>query len=109
MKEKVNIGSKAVEMVVSAATPLYFKAVFCEDIYRISMDLGDDSGEAIDSFQKLAFIMNMQAKKEEIMSKTIGDYIEWLEKFLPMDMMVAVPDIADLYMRQTQPTVKPKK
>lgn len=109
MKEKVNIGSKAVEMAVNAATPLYFKAVFGSDIYRLSMDLGDDTGEAIDNFQRLAFIMNMQAKKEDVMSKTVDDYITWLEKFLPMDMAVAVPDIAEVYMRQTQPTVKPKK
>lgn len=109
MKEKVNIGSTQVEMAVNAATPLYFKAVFGKDIYRISMDLGDDTGEAIDNFQKLAFIMNAQAKKKDVMALTIDDYIKWLEKFLPMDVAYAVPDIADVYMRQTQPTVKPKK
>lgn len=109
MKEKVNIGAKSVELAVNAATPLYFKAVFGQDIYRLSMDLGDDTGEAIDNFQKLAFIMNAQAKKDDVMSKTIEDYIAWLEKFLPMDIALAVPDIADVYMRQTQPTVTPKK
>lgn len=109
MKEKINIGSKAVEMVVTAATPLHFRSVFNQDIYRISMDLGDDTGEAVDNFTKLAFIMAMKAKKMDMKSLTEDDFVDWLDKFLPMDMTLAVPEIADLYMRQTQPTVKPKK
>lgn len=109
MKRKITIGSKQTEVVVNAATPVFFRAVFGTDIYSLSMNLTDDNtGEAIDTYSKLFFVMAMQAKKADLRNMNEDDYIAWLEKFLPMDMAMACLDVAEFYAQQTEPNAKPK-
>lgn len=108
MKKKIYIGAKQTELAVNAATPLFFRSVFGKDIYSLSLDLSDDTGEALDTFTRLCFIMCMQAKKEDVRSMGEDDFVAWLENYLPYDMALAVPEVAEFYMTQTQPKVKPK-
>lgn len=109
MKGKITIGSKQTEVVVNAATPLFFRSVFGTDIYSLSMNLtDDDSGEAVDTYSRLFFVMAMQAKKADLRNMNEDDYIAWLEKYLPMDMAMACLQVAEFYVQQTQPNSKPK-
>ena len=104
MRGIIKIGSKDVEMLASAASPVLYKKVFREDWFKVlSETQDDDSGvDGIGRFEQMGFIMAMQASKSLSQLANIGynEYLEWLEQFEAEALLEAVGDIANLYRGQ---------
>lgn len=61
------------------------------------------------SAQKLAFVMNMQAKKADMNSLTMDSYLEWLEQFDSTAFLENTMDFMALYLGNKQGTSEAKK
>lgn len=107
MLGSVNIGEKNVEIVANAATPYIYKQVFGEDFLVKIQEKNPDP----DLFQKMGFVMAMQAEIKsipELMRLNINKFYEWLFQFEPMDVLTATNEISQIYFRQTKETAAPK-
>lgn len=112
MKGKITIGTKSVEMVATAATPVYYSLIFHEDFFvrAEKFSMSDTNGESVDIYSKIAFICAHQAKKGcDVRNLTYDDYLKWLDQFEAYDMAAAVDDISMLYTHQAEETAVPKK
>ena len=112
MKGKVTIGTKSVEMVANAASPVYYKMAFHEDYFVRTEEVlkSNQDANAIDVYSKMAFICAHQAKKDcDAKDLTFDDYIEWLTQFGPNDVALASGAISEFYNTQAQENAKPKK
>lgn len=115
MKGKIQIGQRVVDMVANAASPYLFKQVFHDDFLLICRKMGEGSDQAIadalavDTFQKMGYIMSQQAIGISIAKMaTYDDYLVWLSMFEPNDLIAAANDIASLYNGQEVQTSVPK-
>lgn len=112
MKGQVKIGTKNVEMVANAATPVFFNQVFHEDFFT---ELGKfteegNSMRSAEIYGKIGFICANQAKKGfDGTGLSYKDYVGWLEQFMLMDLAEASDDIAEIFFAQAQETATPKK
>lgn len=116
MRRKVTIGTKSVEMVANAATPVFYNLVFHRDFFTDADAFSDEfaktgsGSRASELYGRIGFICANQAKKDvSVKDLTFEDYIEWLEQFMIMDLAIATDEIADLYYSQAEETAKPKK
>lgn len=110
MQKTITIGTCECPMLSNAATPLYYKNTFFEDL--IAHFQGDEStDEHIEVVMKLAYIMAMQAatptkKIRQVLSEDA--FYEWLSRFEWLDIANAAEAITDLYLAQTGATSTPK-
>lgn len=108
MYGKVMIGDKEVGLLANAASPYIYKQVFHEDfLAAVQADTPDP-----DIFQKMGFIMAMQAENQnmaDLMKLNIDSFYEWLVQFDAMDVIFATEDISNIYLKQTVGTSSPKK
>lgn len=111
MKGQVKIGTKEVEMVANAATPVFYKLIFHED-YFVENELfgaSKTNGESVGIYSKIAFVCAHQAKKGcDVGNLTMKDFVKWLEQFEVTEMAGAVDDIFTFYTAQTEKTAVPK-
>lgn len=108
MRGTINIGGKDVEMVANAASPHYYKEIFKEDFLQESQKTPPDTG----IFEKMGFVMAKQAeglKHSEMLDISVDSFFEWLVQFEPMDILEAIGEISNLYMKQTEPSSIPKQ
>lgn len=113
MVKTVKIGGGEVILAANAATPYRFKQVFGEDLFRIfgesAKKAEEDQIELADTVMKLTYIMMRQAEKADMDMVSIDDFLEWLEGYAPMDIVMAAQDIIGLYMSSTSGSIEPKK
>jgi hypothetical protein len=101
----VTIGDKKVPMLANAATPFRFKMLFQIDLLQTMMK-GDD-GDVTD-YEKLAFVMAMQAEKKDLSKLSEEDFFLWLEEFEFTDLVNALPEVVNIYMKNTKSDSDPK-
>ena len=104
MLGKVKIGEQELEMLANGATPLYYTQIFVDDCLSKMTN-----GGTIDMWVKVGFVMLKQAEGTDMKKVNVGQFLKWLEQFEPLDLPNAVPDILDLWNKQSQETAKPKK
>lgn len=113
MYKEIKIGDVNVPMIANAATPLRYKMIFGKDLISQFQDTEENTSKGIDSITELAFIMAKAAEAKE--GKADMDklnqsiFVEWLEKFEPMDIPMASEEIVGLYMGNALTSVEPKK
>ena len=108
MYGKVKIGNTEIDMAANAASPYVYKSIFHED-FLVEVQKPEVSA---DIFQKMGFVMAMQAKESklsELMKINEAAFYEWLSAFEPMAVLEASGEISNLYMGQTKKTSSPKK
>lgn len=105
----VKAGNHEIEMSADAASIYYYRKVFQEDFLKMTQAEGDNS----DIFQKMGYIMAMQAKykdkREELQKLTYDGFIAWLTDFEPLDIILATDQIMNIYYQQSVTTSKAKK
>lgn len=102
----IKIGSEEVGMTANAASPFLYRNIFHEDFLRETQKKDFDPEIMV----KMGFVMAMQNAKpmSEVSKLTESAFYEWLEKFEPLDAIMASADISNLYMGQTAKTSSPK-
>jgi hypothetical protein len=112
MIQTIQIGDNGGELrlAANAATPLRFKQLFKLDLLKILSDLSqENSAELVEPITKLAYVMNMQAKGENMNALSEDGFFEWLEGFEPMDFAYASEKIMNVYLASSQPSSVAKK
>lgn len=108
MYKEIAIRETKLPLLANGATPYYFKMLFAKDLLKQLTSNGEYE-IASDEIPELAFIMAKQAEKAEMNKLTFDMYIEWLEQFDALDMVMHGTEIADVYIGNTIPAEKPKK
>ena len=89
MRKPISIGGEQVEIYANAATPLFYKHVFQDDLLRhIGSD--EDSLVRTDTCMKLTFILVMQARNlstGDMIKLRESDCIAWLAHYEYTDML----------------------
>lgn len=105
----VKAGDHEVEMAADAASIYYYRKVFQEDFLKLTQ-AGEEN---TDVFQKMGYIMAMQAKykdkREELQKLSFDSFIAWLGDFEPLDLILATERIMEIYYQQAATTSKAKK
>ncbi len=117
MRQTINIGGTQVAMAANAASPFLYRKTFGEDFLLKFYSEGNTLNDQIALFEKMAYVMMMQAKAEagEIDRKTLyamteEDCIDWLASLDdPMAVANAITDLANLYFKTNINTSKAKK
>lgn len=106
MKGTITIGTKDVEMVANAASPLIYRQIFKKDF------IAETQKEPVEMtlFAEMGFIMKLQAEKPtaEVLRTPIDEFYTWLEEFEPMDMFNATVEIGNFYTGQEVALSVPK-
>lgn len=122
MTGTINIGEQTVIMKATAATEIRYQIVFRSDILTTFFKLYKDLGETLDFTNadpelvnqaveiagRLAFIMAKAGEGVDMNSLTMDDFIDWLENFEAMDLLLASGDIFHFWLGQRSTTVKRK-
>ena len=96
MEKIINVGGKEVLFRATGATPLNYRNAFAgKDIFKDLMSLeGVDEGsiEGLDMgiFERIAYVMS------DAIPKHIS-FEDWLDSFELMDIMIALPEIMELW------------
>ena len=107
MKKIVVIGSKEVPMLANGASVILYKNVFHEDF----LALMQKPQPPADMFVKMGFIFAKQGEgmsMKEVNSLSEYNFLEWLEDFEPLDVLVATDSISELFTAQAEKTSDPK-
>lgn len=107
MYEIITLGAKDVPMTANAATPVYFKEIFQEDL--LTKFGGADEDPVW--MARLAFVMAMQGSGAEMDKVNGKKFIEWLEGFDPLDIysVEASNKVVELFSKQQKTTAEAKK
>ena len=108
MRKNIHIDGRDVPFTASAATAIYYRNRFNEDLIRDFKKLSDNgvalSTDVIETFSRLAYIMAKQA------NSTIPDAVdEWLDTFNVFPIEEIFPQISELWALSLGTTVVPKK
>ena len=107
MTGTVNIGGIDVEMTANAATPFRFKQAFGLDFFQMSTeDLTD--AMAVETYQRLGYIMAMQAAGADMTKLNEETFFTWLEQFDGNAMIEALTEVAAIYAGNVKQNVTPK-
>ena len=110
MYREIKIGEMSIPMKATAATALRYRHVFGQDIMTEFQNVGQDTGLGMSALQQLAFIMACAADPEKDMNKLNEEaYMEWLDKFEPLDFAEAAEEVIDLYVGNTKSLSEVKK
>lgn len=94
---KIAVGNQEVDFVANAATPIYYKRIFHNDLFAEMMSAGE-TGDTEAQFA-LAFVMAKQATEDRatVTALTDVDFFEWLEGFEVTDLATAMADIVNVF------------
>lgn len=108
MYKEIQIGEKTIGLKATASTTYRFKQVFKRDILKVMMDTSGAQQAEEDDVMRLAYIMAMSARGEDMSKLNEDSYIGWLDKFDPMDLFIAQEDIMEVFQgnRKTEETQK---
>lgn len=113
MVKTIEIGGREIIFAANAATPYRYKQLFKEDLFVLfqssSKKSEDENMVLAEVVMKLAFIMAKQAEKADMNHLSEDDFVEWLEGFAPMDLVIVSEEILNFYMSTTNGTLVPKK
>lgn len=108
MYKEIQIGEITIGLKATASTTYRFKQVFKRDILKVMMDTSGAQQAEEDDVMRLAFIMAMSARGEDMSKLNEDSYIGWLDQFDPMDLFIAQEDILEVFQgnRKTEETQK---
>lgn len=108
MYKEIQIGEKTIGLKATASTTYRFKQVFKRDILKVMMDTSGAQQAEEDDVMRLAYIMAMSARGEDMSKLNEDSYIGWLDQFDPMDLFIAQEDILEVFQgnRKTEETQK---
>lgn len=109
MYKEVKIGSQNIPLRASGATPVFYKMLFHRDILQIMKKAKEDTSQLGDCTSELAFVMAKQAEKADMTKLSYEAYIEWLDTFESMDLIMSSLDIMEVYMAGQETTSQIKK
>ena len=111
----IMIGGKEIPMTRNALAPSIYRRVFHKDSLAQMNNIEkseDPSGDVIDLYSEIAFVMAMQAAKQpgELKLITESDYYNWLNQFEdPYAIPKALDEIVSYYNEQELSTSTAKK
>lgn len=109
MYKVIKVGAnKEIAFLSNGLTPLFYKQVFKNDLLK-SLNSSGEFALASDKIPELGYIMMKQAEKADMTKVSYEGYLEWLEGFEPLDLVMASADITDVYISNSIPTEEPKK
>lgn len=108
MYKEIQIGERTIGLKATASTTYRFKQVFKRDILKVMMDTSGAQQAEEDDVMRLAYIMAMSARGEDMSKLNEDSYIGWLDQFDPMDLFIAQEDILEVFQgnRKTEETQK---
>ena len=113
MYREIKIGEKSIPMLANGATPIRYRMVFGRDFINEFDNGQTDNGKATTSISELAFIMAKQAEAQNehkpMTTLNQESFIEWLEQFEPLDVVLATDEIVDLYLGNEKTLSEAKK
>lgn len=109
MFKVVNIGECEVPMLANGATPYRYKQLYGADLMKAFSNLtqGNES-EGLDVVVRLAYVMAMAAKKEDMNRLNEEGFYSWLEQFENNELISAAEQIISVYLGQNKSTSKSK-
>ena len=107
MYQVITFANKEVPMSATAATAVYYKMVFNEDML---LNFGNPNADTM-WIARLAFIMAMQGKGVNMKELNEDAFIAWLDTFDPLDMYGVEESnkVVELFSKQQKTTVAAKK
>ena len=109
MFKVVKMGDKEIPMKATAATPLRYRHIFKKDVLTELSVVGENYGLAIDTVQRLAFVMAKCADNADMTKLNEEMYADWLDQFETFDIMDSIDAIIDLYLGNTETMSEAKK
>lgn len=114
MRSVIRIGQREVAVESNAATAIRYKQIFKRELLKDLAKLENvedvDKLDAIEYTSKLAYVMNMQNRKE-IKEASEEGYIAWMEEFEEADFQdpAAITSILNVWNRNITTTSELKK
>jgi hypothetical protein len=114
MRSVIRIGKREVAVESNAATAIRYKQIFKRELLKDLAMLENvedvDKLDAIEYTSKLAYVMNMQNRKE-IKEASEEGYIAWMEEFEEADFQdpAAITSILNVWNRNITTTSELKK
>lgn len=107
MYQVIKLGKQEVPMSATAATAIYYKSVFNEDML---LNFGKPDADTM-WIARLAFIMAMQGKGTDMKTLNEDAFIAWLDTFDPLDLYGVEESnlVIELFSKQQKTTVETKK
>lgn len=113
MYREIKVGEMSIPMLANGATPIRYRMVFGKDLMSEFNQIQEDTGKASTSLSELAFIIAKAAEafneKKAMTTLNQESYVEWLEQFEPLDLVLAAEDIVNLYMGNGETLSEAKK
>ena len=110
MFRTIDIGKEKVDLLANAATNIYFKQTFHEDLLEQFSKSKKDVFIATDKVPELAYIMATQAKgSTKPKDFSYEAYLAWLNQFEALDIYYASGEIFDVYMGTNETDSEAKK
>lgn len=108
MEKVIKIGGQDIRLVANALTPVILKEELGTDVLSeitaLQNTTDDAESKSIMLFQKIAFVMAKQGNPDMHMN-----YYDWLSQFEMMDLYTALPEVVELWGKNTQTASVPKK
>ena len=109
--KEITIDNKKVKFKASAAIPRLYRNKFSRDIYmdllvleKISKSKGEVDVESLEIFENIAYIMAFHAN-----NKISGNVTEWLEQFSTFSIYQVLPELIQLWTKNTRTMSVPLK
>lgn len=109
--KEITIDDKKVKFKASAAIPRLYRNKFSRDIYmdllvleKISKSKGVVDVESLEIFENIAYIMAFHANH-----KISGNVTEWLEQFSTFSIYQVLPELIQLWTKNTRTMSVPLK
>ena len=109
--KEITIDDKKVKFKASAAIPRLYRNKFSRDIYmdllvleKISKSEGEVDVESLEIFENIAYIMAFHAN-----NKISGNVTEWLEQFSTFSIYQVLPELIQLWTKNTRTMSVPLK
>jgi len=113
MYREIKVGEKIVPMVANGATALRYRHVFGKDLIQELQQAQGDTSKGFNSLPELAYIMAKaaEAKEGKVNMSLLNEesFMEWLEQFDPMDVIMSAEAVINLYTGNAEANVEQKK
>ena len=109
---KTQDGEKSFKFLATGSTAIRYRQVFHQDMMVVlnklqQLETSDDVDTGV--VDRLAYIMNMQAEKEDMNSLSNEGFIEWADQFDGIELFRNMDKIVGLYLGNKSTGSTPKK
>lgn len=102
--------SDDVTMLANGATSIYYKQIFGEDLIRMMSRSASDLSNLDGNFvNKLAFIMAMNARHEDMKKLSFDNFVDWIAEYDSGCLIEKQNEIVGVYLSTKKTGSKAKK